>query len=132
MVLEGLLLGLGLARFAFSLAVVLGAVSEVEVGLMLLLLEGGFWLTESGFEDLDVDLVGSVAVGEDATSGAGVSTFSFREEDVSLGVSSVFVSFVDVDDVFGMGVNGAVSTVSSMGIDVPGETGGELSFLGAA
>lgn len=130
LVLEGLLLGLRLACLTFSLAAVLLAVSEVAVALELLLLEAVFWLTESIFEELDAttDFTESVGVGVDATSRAGVSTFCFGEADVSLGVSSLSVLFVDVEDTFGMMVNGGVSTVSFMGINGPDETGEELSF----
>lgn len=129
-VLEGLLLGLGLACFTFSLVVVLPEVSEIAVALELLLLEAVFWLTESVFEDLDTvtNFTGSADVGVGATSCAGVSTFCFREADVSLDISSLSELFVDVEDAFGMVVNGGISTVSFTGIDGPDETGGELSF----
>lgn len=86
-------------------------------------------MTEAAFEHLDAAtaFTGSVDVGVDATHCAEVSAFCLVDTDVSLGVS---ISFLDLEDVTGMVVNGGVSTGSLMGIDVPNETGGELSFVG--
>lgn len=69
------------------------------------------------------------SVFEDLDEVTDLTAMDVVEADVSLGVADLSVS-ADVGDVFGKVVSEGVPAASSIGVDVPGGTGRELSFLG--